>query len=154
MRLKKHYSAREVAALTGVSAVQMRWWDAHDLVTPAVRSHPTDAGGFTERRFSPLEIFELLALDELDRRGFSARAVRQALNALRARFGARLYEAVWGDGVQLLTDETDIYARTERGEYFNLLRAPDQPLLVVSEKDLCEITMRTRKRPRAFLGRA
>jgi DNA-binding transcriptional MerR regulator len=150
MRLKKHYSAREVASLTGVSAVQMRWWDAHNLVTPAVPSRATDAGGFTERRFSPLEIYELLVLDELDRRGFSARAVGQALEALRARFGVRLYEAVWGSGVRLLTDETDIYARTEHGEYFNLLRAPDQPLLVVSEKDLRELTVRTPRRPRAM----
>jgi len=153
MRLKKYYSAREVASLTGVSAVQMRWWDAHALVTPAVPSHPTEAGGFTERRYLPLEIYELLALDELDRRGFSARAAKQALDALRGRFGVGLYDAVWGNGVRLLTDETDIYVRTERGEYFNLLRAPEQPLLVVSEKDLRELTLRTRTRPRAMRKR-
>ncbi len=50
VRLKKTYSSREVAALTGLSARQLQWWDAHKLLTSTVASHRTDAGGFTERR--------------------------------------------------------------------------------------------------------
>lgn len=149
MRLKKHYSAREVAALTGVSASQMRWWDAHDLVRPVVPSHATDAGGFSERRYSPVEIYELMAIAELDRRGFSARSIRQVVDVLRDRFAISLYEAVWGGRITLLTDETDIYARTERGEFFNLLRDASQPLLVLGiEDDLSELFDRPRKRRR------
>jgi DNA-binding transcriptional MerR regulator len=150
MRLKKHYSAREVAALTGVSANQMRWWDEHRLLTPVVPSHPTEAGGYTERRYSPIEVYELMAIAELDRRGFSARAIRQVIDALRVRFGIGLYDAVWGNSVALLTDETDIYARTPQGEFFNLLRDPNQPLLaLVVEDDLQELTDRPRRRARA-----
>lgn len=130
MRLKKHYSSREVAALTGLNARQMRWWDAHRLVTP-VPSHRTEAGGFTERRYSPMDVYELLALAELQRRGFSVRAIRRLLDVLRDRFGLGLYQAVWGGSLTLLTDDRDIYARTERGEFFNVLRDPDQPLLVL-----------------------
>lgn len=152
MRLKKHYSAREVAALTGVSASQMRGWDEQQVVTPVVPSHATQAGGYTERRYSPIEVYELMAIAELDRRGFSARAIRQVVDALRDRFNVTLYEAVWGHTVALLTDETDVYARTPRGEFFNLLRDPGQPLLaLVIDQDLKELTERPRMRPRRRL---
>jgi len=150
MRLKKHYSSREVAALTGLSARQMGWWDAHRLVTAVIPSHRTEAGGFTERRYSPIDVYELLALAELQRRGFSVRAIRRLLDVLRERFGLRLYQAVWGGSVTLLTDDRNIYARTQRGEFFNVLRAPDQPLLVLGiEQNLRELNERPRKRRRS-----
>ena len=38
--------------------------------------------------------------------------------------------------MQLLTDGHDIYARTDRGEFFNLLKEPTQPLLVVGNEGL------------------
>ncbi len=131
MRLKKHYSSREVAALTGLNARQMRWWDAQRLVTAVIPSRRTEAGGFTERRYSPMDVYELLALAELQRRGFTVRTIRRLLDVLRNRFGTNLYEAVWGGSLTLLTDDREIYARTERGEFFNLLRNPEQPLLVL-----------------------
>jgi len=131
MRLKKHYSSREVAALTGLSARQMRLWDAQRLVTPVIPSRRTEAGGFTERRYSPMDVYELLALAELQRRGFSVRTIRRLLDVLRDRFGLNLYQAVWGGSLTLLTDNREIYARTERGEFFNMLRNPEQPLLVL-----------------------
>jgi DNA-binding transcriptional MerR regulator len=150
MRLKKHYSSREVAALTGLSARQMRWWDVQRLVTPVIPSHRTQAGGFTERRYSPMDVYELMALAELRRRGFSARVIRRLLDVLRDRFGLRLYQAVWSGSLTLLTDDRDIYARTERGEFFNLLRAPDQPLLVLGvDEGLRELNERPRGRRRS-----
>jgi DNA-binding transcriptional MerR regulator len=150
MRLKKHYSSREVAALTGLSARQMRWWDAHRLVTALVPSHRTEAGGFTERRYSPMDVYELLALAELRRRGFSVRTIRRLVDVLRDRFGLRLYEAIWGGSLTLLTDNRDIYARTASGEFFNVLRDPEQPLLVLGmETDLQELNERGRKRKRS-----
>jgi DNA-binding transcriptional MerR regulator len=149
MRLKKHYSSREVAALTGLSARQMRWWDAHRLVTAAIPSHRTAAGGFTERRYTPIDVYELLALAELQRRGFSVRTIRRLFDILRERFGARLYDAVWGGSLTLLTDDGAIYARTARGEFFNLLRDPEQPLLVLGiEANLQELNERGRRRRR------
>ena len=51
LRLKKFYSSREVAVLTGLSARQLQWWDSRRLFVPAIASHRTEAGGFTERRF-------------------------------------------------------------------------------------------------------
>jgi DNA-binding transcriptional MerR regulator len=149
MRLKKHYSSREVAALTGLSARQMRWWDAQRLVRPVIPSHRTQAGGFTERRYSPMDVYELMALAELQRRGFSVRVIRRLLDVLRDRFGLRLYQAVWGGSLTLLTDDRDIYARTERGEFFNLLRDPEQPLLVLGlDEGLQELNERPRARKR------
>ena len=55
MKLKRSYSAREVAALTGLSARQLQWWDARSLFSASVASRPTKAGGFTERRYSPVD---------------------------------------------------------------------------------------------------
>ena len=69
MRLKRTYGSREVAALTGLSARQLQIWDAGGLLSPAIPSHKTAAGGYTERRYTPIELFELLVLGDLRRRG-------------------------------------------------------------------------------------
>ena len=105
MRLKKYYSAREVAGLTGLTARQLQWWDAHRLFQASVPSRPTDAGGFTERRYTPMDLLELMVLADLRRHGVSVAALRRLLSALKTRFGVRLYEAIGSDGpVTLLTD--------------------------------------------------
>jgi DNA-binding transcriptional MerR regulator len=150
VRLKKSYGSREVAALTGLSARQLQWWDARRLFTPAIASHPTPAGGFTERRYSPVDLLELLVLADMRRRGFSVHKIRRLLDTLRRRFGIRLFEAIGGGGpVKLLTDGREVYARTTTGEFFNLLREPDQPLLVIGEEgDLRELSSRVRSRSR------
>lgn len=137
MRLKRTYSSREVASLTGLTARQLQLWDASGLMAAAIPTHRTDAGGYTERRYTPIELFELLVLADLRRRGFSVHQLQAIIEILRERFGARLFEATGGGGhVQLLTDGHDIYARTDRGEFFNLLKEPTQPLLVVGNEGL------------------
>lgn len=137
MRLKKTYSSREVAALTGLSARRLQVWDAGGLLSPAIPSHRTAAGGYTERRYTPIELFELLVLADLRRRGFSVHQLHAILRVLKDRFGARLFEATGGGGaIQLLTDGRQVYARTARGEFFNLLKTPAQPLLVVGDEGL------------------
>jgi DNA-binding transcriptional MerR regulator len=137
MRLKRTYSSREIAALTGLTARQLQVWDANGLVAAAIPTHRTDAGGYTERRYTPIELFELLVLADLRRRGFSVHQLHQLIATLHGQFGARLFEATGGGGrVQLLTDGREIYARTARGEFFNLLKEPAQPLLVVGDEGL------------------
>ena len=146
--LKKNYSSREVAAITGLSARQLQWWDVRKLIKPSVSSHRTDAGGFTERRYSPVDLFELAVLADLRRNGLSVGKIRQLLDTLRRRFGIRLFEAIGGgNAITLLTDGKEIYARTESGHFFNLLRAPAQPLLVVGNEDaLKELKLRMRSK--------
>ncbi len=148
MKLKRSYSAREVAALTGLSARQLQWWDARRLLSATVASRRTEAGGFTERRYSPVDLYELLALADLRRRGFSVQKLRTLLQVLGQRFGVRLYDALGEGGqVTLLTDGREIYARTISGEFYNLLRAPEQPLLVVGwEGELKKLSARARSR--------
>jgi DNA-binding transcriptional MerR regulator len=148
MRLKRTYSSREVAALTGLSARQLQRWDAGGLLSPAIPSHPTDAGGYTERRYTPIELFELLVLADLRRRGFSVRQLHAILETLADEFGARLFEATGGGGrVQLLTDGQEIFARTDRGQFFNLLKTPAQPLLAIGDEGLLK-ELRSSLRPR------
>ena len=77
MRLKKLYSSREVAALTGLSARQLQWWDARRLFASAIASQRTEAGGYTERRYTPLDVLELQVLADLRRRGFSIPRLRR-----------------------------------------------------------------------------
>ena len=155
MQLKNTYSAREVAALTGLSARQLQWWDARRLFTPAIASKRTAAGGFTERRYTPVDLLELMVLADLRRQGLSVARLRLLLETLRDKFGIRLFDAVGGAGaITLLTDGSEIYARMPGGEFVNVLRAPDQPLLVVGEGlPLRQLTARTkpqkRKKPKA-----
>lgn len=147
--LKKHYSSREVAAITGLSARQLQWWGARKLIKPSIGTHRTEAGGFTERRYSPVDLFELAVLADLRRNGLSVAKIRLLLETLRRRFGIRLFDAIGGGAITLLTDGKDIYARTDTGQFFNLLRAPSQPLLVIgNEETFKELKLRMRSRPR------
>jgi DNA-binding transcriptional MerR regulator len=136
LQLKKTYSSREVAAMSGLSARQLQIWDARGLLTPTVRPHRTPAGGYTERRYTPIELFELLVLADLRRRGFSVQQLHQILRVLKQQFDHRLFDATGGGGsVQLMTDGREIYARTATGAFFNLLDMPLQPLLVVGDEE-------------------
>jgi DNA-binding transcriptional MerR regulator len=155
MRLKKTYSSREVAAITGLTARQLQLWDASGLMPPSVRPHRTAAGGYTERRYTPIELFELLVLADLRRRGFSLNQLHAILRILKEQFGERLFGATGGGGsVQLLTDGREIYARTESGSFFNLLKSPAQPLLVIGDEALLKaISGKARGRGRRRLAR-
>lgn len=155
MQLKNTYSAREVASLTGLSARQLQWWDARRVFASAIASRRTVAGGFTERRYTPVDLLELMVLADLRRHGMSIGRIRLLLETLRERFGVRLFDAVGGAGtLTLLTDGRDVYARTSEGAFFNLLKDPDQPLLVVGEDlPLKALTARTRAPRRKKRGR-
>ena len=134
--------------MTGLTARQLQLWDAGGLLSPAIPSHRTVAGGYTERRYTPIELFELLVLADLRRRGFSVRQLHAILQALADQFGARLFDATGGGGgVQLLTDGREIFARTDRGQFFNLLRTPAQPLLAIGDEGLLK-ELKSSLRPR------
>jgi len=150
VKLKKTYSSREVAALTGLTARQLQVWDASGLISPAIPPHRTAAGGYTERRYTPIDLFELLVLADLRRRGFTIPQLHRILETLKDRFGLRLFDATGGGGrVQLLTDGREVYARTDRGEFFSLLKSPSQPLLVVGNEGLLrELSGRIRRKPK------
>jgi DNA-binding transcriptional MerR regulator len=148
IRLKRTYGSREVAAHTGLSARQLQLWDSSGLIASPIQPHRTAAGGYTERRYSPIDLFELLVLADLRRRGFTVHQLHEILRILKEQFGTRLYDATGGGGpVQLLTDGREVYARTERGEFFNLLKTPTQPLLAIGEEGTLK-ELRARMRPR------
>ena len=153
MRLKKTYSSREVAALTGLTARQLQLWDAGGLLSPTIPSHKTDAGGYTERRYTPIELFELIVLADLRRRGFTIQQLHLIIRTLREVFNERLYEATGGGGaVQLLTDGTEVFARTASGGFFNLLKDATQPLLVIGNEGLLKdlsASLRPRRKKKA-----
>ena len=147
MKLKKYYTSREVAVLTGLTARQLQWWDERRLFKPAVAPHRTAAGGFTERRYSPLDVLELQVLADLRRRGFSVPRLRRLLSTLRDMFGVRLVDAT-GDGgpMTLFIGGDQLYARMQDGRLFNMDH-PTQPLLMVGEElAIRPLTARARKR--------
>ena len=150
MRLKRTYSSREVAALTGLTARQLQLWDAGGLLSPAIASHKTAAGGYTERRYTPIELFELLVLADLRQRGFSVQQLHSILHVLADQFDTRLFDATGGGGpVELLTDGREIYARTASGQFFNLLKTPRQPLLAIGDEGLLkELRGKVRRKKR------
>jgi DNA-binding transcriptional MerR regulator len=130
MRLKTSYSAREVAALTGLSARQLQAWDAGRIFQAAISSRPTHAGGFTERRYSPVDVIELLALADLRRRGFPPAILKQLMDTLQQYFRRRLSETLDDAGdLRLLTDGKGLFLRTRLGHIFDLLVDPQQPLV-------------------------
>ena len=147
MKLKKLYSSREVAQLTGLTARQLQWWAKKDFFPAAVPSHKTEAGGFTERRYTPVELLELLVLADLLRKGFTVARIRKLLKVLKVRFKTRLYDAIEGGGpVTLFMDGDNIYARTEEGDLFSVLDNAAQPLMIMGE-DLKLRQLIARERP-------
>jgi DNA-binding transcriptional MerR regulator len=154
LKLKKLYSSREVAALTGLTARQLQWWDRRGIFAPAIPTQRTERGGFTERRYSPIELLELMVLADLRRRGFSVSRLRRLMRVLAGRFQVRLYEAIEGGGpITLYIDGSKLYARTRAGALFNVLEHPEQPLRMGGEElKLRELTVREgagRKKKRA-----
>src|SRR5690606_24374342 len=94
MQLKSSYSAREVAALTGLTARQLQWWDAERIFSSAIGPRRTPQGGFTERRYSPMDVLELMALADLRRQGFTPVMLRAMMDTLRDYFRRRLSETL------------------------------------------------------------
>src|SRR5262249_61412261 len=134
MELKNTYTSREVAAMTGLTARQLQWWDEHRLFASHIAPKKTARGGYTERRYTPVDLLELLVLAELRRQGLSVPRLRRLLETLRQQFHVRLFETIGGGGaVTLLTDGHDVYGRTENGDLFNLLEDPLQPLLMIAD---------------------
>ena len=134
MKLKKLYSSREVAQLTGLTARQLQWWDKARLFPSAIPSQRTEAGGFTERRYTPIELLELMVLADLRRKGFTVARIRKLLQVLRTRFKTRLYDAIEGGGpITLYIDGENIYAKTESGDLFSILDDAAQPLMMLGD---------------------
>ena len=146
--LKNTYTSREVAELTGLTARQLQWWDDKRLFAAHIAPKRTARGGYTERRYTPVDLLELLVLAELRRQGVSVAQLRRLLETLRAQFGLRLFETIGGGGpLTLLTDGRDVYGRTADGELYNLLRDPLQPLLMMADVEpLRELSARTKPR--------
>ena len=114
MKLKKLYSSREVAQLTGLTARQLQWWAQRNLFPPAVPSHKTEAGGFTERKYTPIELLELMVLADLRRKGFTVARIRRLLQVLKTRFKTRLYDAIEGGGPVTLYIDRREHLRAQR----------------------------------------
>jgi len=132
--LKNTYSTREVAAMTGLTARQLQWWDARRVFASHIASKKTARGGYTERRYTPVDLLELVVLAELLRQGVSVAQLRRLLETLRDQFGVRLFETIGGGGpLTLMTDGQDVYGRTSNGDLFDMLRDPQQPLLMLQE---------------------
>jgi DNA-binding transcriptional MerR regulator len=147
VQLKASYTAREVAALTGLTARQLQSWDATRVFLPAIAPRKTTAGGFTERRYTPVDVLELLALAELRRRGFAPAALKQMMDTLRDCFRRRLSETLDDAGeMRLLTDGHGLFLRTRHGHIFDLLADPTQPLITGDGLPLKPVHGRARPR--------
>lgn len=145
MRLKTSYTAREVAALTGLTARQLQGWDVSQVFMPAISPRRTTAGGFTERRYTPVDLLELLALADLRRQGFTPASLRQLMDTLRDCFRRRLSETLDDAGeLRLLTDGHGLFLRTRQGHIFDLLVDPQQPLVTGEGLPLKPVTGRAR----------
>jgi DNA-binding transcriptional MerR regulator len=149
MRLKTSYSAREVTALTGLTARQLQTWDAARIFPSAIAPRRTSAGGFTERRYTPVDVIELLALAHLRKRGFTPAALKQMMDALRDYFRRRLSETLDDAGeLRLLTDDRGLFLRTRQGHIFDLLADPTQPLVTGDGLPLRPVSGRAKARKR------
>jgi DNA-binding transcriptional MerR regulator len=139
-----------VTALTGLTARQLQGWDAARVFKAAIASRRTSAGGFTERRYTPVDLLELMALAGLRRRGFSPAVLRQMMDVLRDYFRRRLSETLDDSGdLRLLTDGTGLFLRTRQGHIFDVLANPAQPLVTGDGLPLEPVIGRARPKRKA-----
>ena len=152
MRLKRTYSSREVAAMTGLTARQLQLWDAGGLLSPAIPSHRPSAGGYTERRYTPIELFELLVLADSPSRLLGPSAPHDPADPWRSVRDASVRSDRRRRSGRAADRRPEIYARTRTGQFFNLLKTPAQPLLVIGDegllKELSGKVKPRRKKPR------
>ena len=136
--------------MTGLTARQLQWWDQHRLFASHIASKKTERGGYTERRYTPVDLLELLVLAELRRQGHSVGDLRRLLETLRGQFHVRLFETIGSGGsLTLMSDGYDVHAgRTLNGDLFNLLKDPPQPLLMIAEVPGCVSSRHSAARPR------
>jgi DNA-binding transcriptional MerR regulator len=159
VKLKTSYSAREVAAITGLSARQLQGWDAAGIFVPAIAPKRTSQGGFTERRYTPSDVLELVALSALRQRGFQPAELKTMMDTLRDYFRRRLSETLDDAGdLRLLTDGRGLFLRTQIGHIFDLLADPTQPLITGDGLPLLPVSgvvrnrRRSRKKPASARG--
>ena len=137
--------------MTGLTARQLQVWYAGGLLSPTIPSHRTEAGGYTERRYTPIELFELLVLADLRRRGFSVQQLHQILRVLKLQFGQRLFDATGGGGsVHLLTDGRTLYLETSPQQIVDILKNSRQPMFAICLSDTARqvrAVVSGRKRP-------
>src|SRR6187431_2063439 len=147
MRLKTSYTSREVTGLTGLTARQLQGWDVGRVFLSAIAPRRTSAGGFTERRYTPVDVLELLALADLRRRGFTPAVLKQMMDTLRQYFRRRLSETIDDAGeMRLLTDGRGLFLRTVQGHIFDLLVDPTQPLITGDGLGLEPVMPRAKRR--------
>ncbi len=116
--------------MTGLTARQLQWWDANGIFQSAIASKKTSSGGFTERRYSPMDVLELVALADLRKRGFAPAQMKHLIDTLRDYFRRRLSETLDDAGeLRLLTDGVGLFLRTPQGHVFDLLVDPFQPVI-------------------------
>jgi DNA-binding transcriptional MerR regulator len=145
LKLKTSYTAREVAVLSGLTARQLQSWDVSRVFRPAIAPRRTSSGGFTERRYTPVDVLELVALAALRRRGFPPSVLRQMMDVLRDYFRRRLADTLDDAGdLRLLTDGRGLFLRTRQGHIFDLLVDPMQPLVTGDGLPLVAVTGRAR----------
>jgi DNA-binding transcriptional MerR regulator len=150
MLLKTSYSAREVAALTGLTGRQLQWWDEARVFHPSIAPRKTSQGGFTERRYSPVDVLELIALAELRRRGFDNTQLKLMMDSLREYFRRRLSETLDDAGeLRLLTDGKGLFLQTRQGHVFDLLVDPLQALLGSEALKLKPVTGKAKTKRKA-----
>jgi hypothetical protein len=113
VRLKKYYSSREVASLTGLTARQLQWWDARRLFPGG-----DCAAADRSRRLHGAPIHAARRAGTAGARGpapprLLIPRLRRLLSTLRRVFGVRLYEAI-GDGgpLTLFIGGDQLFART------------------------------------------
>ena len=95
---EEHVQRSRSRSTDGLTARQLQWWDERRLFQSAVAPKRTAAGGFTERRYTPVDLLELMVLADLRRQGMTVGRLRHLLETLRTRFGVRLFDAIGGGG--------------------------------------------------------
>ena len=103
--MQKSFTSKEVVTLTGISALQLQWWDERGLVKPLRQGH--------RRLYSMEDLAEIAVICELRSRGFSLQRVRKVMRFLQREFSQRLATIVsQSSEYHLLTDGSHLYLKT------------------------------------------
>lgn len=127
-RANETFSSEEVAALGGVSARQLQWWDERGVVSPQHQGH--------RRRYRLEELIEVAVIAELRKKGFSLQKIRRVLRFLQRELGRRLADVLKAAGeYHLLTDGKNIFLEDNQKRIVDILKNSRQPIIAVCLTD-------------------
>lgn len=126
--LQVEFTTNDVADLTGLTLRQLQWLDERNLISPfQKKSH--------RRSYRLQQVLEILAVDQLRRKGLSLQKVERLIRPLRKATSQNIGSETGQTVLYLLTDGHTIQLIRDTKRLIELFLAGDRGMYLISLTD-------------------